>query len=460
MINISILHIFEIIVGITSFWIGSYLLSRNPRSLLSWFLFLFMFTTGVIIYTDPLLANSPDFRIYLLAQKITDWPIIFLSTFCLHLSYFSWGIVGKEKASSKHKIVIITAYVIGLMLYLADLHGGLLLKENIYRFEDFRRFDGFAPGILMIPFIIYCTLGIMGSIYYFGKCIKKGYKNFYLTTLGSIILIFTGIFGGFSYYIKIDQAYGIFAFGLSSSVLIYCYTIARFYKFLDSRERDFFGRDFFYKSIAIIVTVFFYLGAFWFTHNSLSFSEMVFLIILVSLIIASHSLYDWLPTFINDLVYNPSSGLSVVNDQEAYEVLKNYNNHQRLEDSSLLRLKAINKREASGLDSLRTLIRESIEYFKPEENPYRRTKKNLKYHLLRMMVCDEAEEGQMLWELGFEEYPVKILSQERRYRPPLFKIEAPSDYTYTSRNAFLALKKEAIHDITWRISYMEKQTKK
>ena len=76
------------------------------------------------------------------------------------------------------------------------------------------------------------------------------------------------------------------------------------------------------------------------------------------------------------------------------------------------------------------------------------------------MLMKEAEEGQILWELGFEEYPVRIMSKERNLRPSMFKIESPSDYYYTSRNAYLALKKEAIHDVTWRISYLEKLSKK
>jgi len=41
----------------------------------------------------------------------------------------------------------------------------------------------------------------------------------------------------------------------------------------------------------------------------------------------------------------------------------------------------------------------------------------------------------------------------------LFKITAASDYSYTSRNAYLALKREAIHDLAWRISYLEKKIK-
>jgi len=129
----------------------------------------------------------------------------------------------------------------------------------------------------------------------------------------------------------------------------------------------------------------------------------------------------------------------------------------------LLNLKIVKARAKSEhttpVDALRSVIKDSVEYFKPEDNPHRRIKKNLKYHLLTMLAFDQAEEGQILWDLGFEEYPVAIMTRESRERKPLFKTESPSDYYYISRNAYLALKKEAIHDVAWRISYLEKLAK-
>ena len=73
-----------------------------------------------------------------------------------------------------------------------------------------------------------------------------------------------------------------------------------------------------------------------------------------------------------------------------------------------------------------------------------------------MLAFDQAEEGQILWELGFGEYPVKIMRRESESRPPFFQAKAISDYPYASRNAFMALRKEALHGVAWRISYLEK----
>ena len=81
---------------------------------------------------------------------------------------------------------------------------------------------------------------------------------------------------------------------------------------------------------------------------------------------------------------------------------------------------------------------------------------NIKYQILKMSAIDEADEGQILWELGFDGYPFKIMQGENNTRKPIFKVESMSDYTATSRNAFIALKKEATHDLAWRLSYLEK----
>ena len=121
----------------------------------------------------------------------------------------------------------------------------------------------------------------------------------------------------------------------------------------------------------------------------------------------------------------------------------------------------LKKGEASTpIDALRLLIKNAIKSLEPDENKQRRLKQNLKHRLLEMIAFNQAEEGQILWELGFDEYPLKILSQEDFGRAPLFKTKAPSDYSYKSRNAYIALKKEAIHDVAWRISYLEKHINK
>lgn len=153
-----------------------------------------------------------------------------------------------------------------------------------------------------------------------------------------------------------------------------------------------------------------------------------------------------------------SKMLLELTSQDIYFGVKNFNKPEILEKSSLLKLSQIRLlvNSKTPVDALKAVVRSSIEYFQPVEDFHRRIKPNLKYHLLKMIAFDECEEGQILWELGFEEYPLNIMSREGRLREPLFKIRSASDYPCISRNAYLTLKKEAINDILWRINYLER----
>jgi len=184
-----------------------------------------------------------------------------------------------------------------------------------------------------------------------------------------------------------------------------------------------------------------------FLKTQFSQPENLFLpYLLFYLVIASHPAYHWLITFSEGLVNRFSGGFSLVNDEEVYQAIRHYHQPEKLENSPLLRLSLVSQKlqehsAKTPVDALRQIIKETIEYFKPESDYQRRTKQNLKYHFLKMIAFDQAEEEQILWELGFEDYPVRIMFKEGRSRPPLFRPSSPSDYSYTFRNAFLALKR-------------------
>ncbi len=457
MTTITPFQIFEIVLGVFTFWVGIHQLSQNVKSSFSWLIFFFFLANGVVIFTDPILTNTPDVRSYIIWQKITDWPLFFMPAFCLNMAVYV------NELSKKLKPHLISAYLFSAFLFIADIQGGLVLKENVLRFEDFRRVDGYAPGILMIPFVLFCEICFISGIYYFNKARKAKNNNKYLSpVIGLLVLALGAIFTGIAFYIKINSTPMIFNIALVTGISLNAYFILSHYQLVNN-ERNIFDRGFFYRTIVLLSFILFYLSAFLLGKTNISYVDIVFIILLTLLIITSHSLYDWIITFTNDLLYNPSSGFSIANDMETGEAIKNYNSPSRLENCSLLRLTNIKKKKEKGhapIDGLREIIKEAIEYFKPDNDTHRRTKQNLKYHLLKMLAFDEAEEGQILWELGFEDYPVRIMTKESNKRPPMFRDFSPADYTYTSRNAYLALKKEAIHDVTWRISYLEKLSKK
>lgn len=445
----------ELIFGAIIIWIGFYLLSRNVFSTLYWIIFLFFFGFGFLMISDIILRATPDLRAYIEWQKISDWTLFFAPIFYFHTSALATN--DKSKTS---KVLLYAGYAFALLFTIIDIKGGLILKENVIRFEDFRNTSGFAPGILLIPSMtIILSYQIFGMINFFSK-IKESLAKYFLPFLSGLLILISGILIMISFYYPIQMDI-LTVLGPVVGVALFAYSMVRYHLFSPTEKRIF-DLSFYYKTALITLFTAFYLLILPLAGIKLDFSGIILISFLIMMIMFTHSIYDWFGTFINDLQFNISSGFSIVSDQEINHALKNYSNPANLEDSHLLRLKIINKRIRNSelpVDATKQVLKEAIEYFKPTDEPHRRIKSNLKYHLIKM-ITDEAEEGQILWDLGFEEYPTKILANEGNSREPLFKIKSSSDYSSISRNAFIALKKEAIHQIAWRVSYLEKNSKK
>lgn len=458
MITITPFQTIELIVGLFTFWVGTYQLSQNIKSYFSWLIFIFFLAIGYMVFSDPIIANTPDYRSYVHWQKLTDWPIFLLPAIYFHIAAYVNGLTKKLRP------YLVSAYLFVIFLFFADLRGGLILQEGIVRFDDFRRIDSFAAGVLMIPFVIYCVVCFLAAIYYFNIARKAKQNNKYLyPIIGTMILTLAAVITGAAYYTDISATQAVFSISVFIGVLFNVYFILSYYQLVNN-ERNIFDRSFVYRTIILACVILLYLLSFIVGHGRIGFADLVYITSLVTLIIFSHSVYEWTNTFVNDLLFNPSSGLSVVTDEEVYQVVKNFNSSEKLDNNSLQRLKIVSKKIRNGdetpIDALKETVKSSIDYFKPVEEKDRRIKKNLKYQILKMIAFDQSEEGQILWELGFDEYPVAIMTRENKDRKPMFQTKSPSDYFYTSRNAYLALKKEAIHDVTWRISYLEKLAKK
>jgi hypothetical protein len=226
--------------------------------------------------------------------------------------------------------------------------------------------------------------------------------------------------------------------------------------FLDGAKSNI-GREFIYSSITVSLIVFAYLFLLSFFGIEVTPRNLAFLSAFILLTLITHSTYDWVMSFVRNLFYSHEVSLPRANDEEVSVALRNLNRPERLESSSLMRLKlvAVGNPKPS-LDKLRDLLKGSINYFE-QDKPLRRSRSTLKYEILKL-ISEQVEEGQILWDLGFEEYPLGI-AENGDGKKPRFAIASPTDYQAISRNAFIALKKEAIHDLAWRISYLEKHSK-
>lgn len=453
--TLTLFDVFEALIGMFLLWTGIYLVSRNPFNKMYWLVFGFLAGFGIIIGLDPILTHTTNIRDYLIYQKATDLPV-----FLLPVLYYSASTIFREKKTRANSLIAGIGYAGSAIFCLLDIRKHLILNESVINSHNFRLDSIFGAGPLLPLAIVFTCFYLLLGIYNFLATRNKRRSGQIMLAIGGISFIVFGVFLAISYYVYIPLSNLIFVIGSSITSFLVLYPIFR-YQILSSKEAPVFNKTFGLKTLVVALIIAVYLAIFLSLGAELNFKNFSLLMLLIFAILFSHSAYDWFSTFVNDLVYNISSGLSLASDEEVYTALKNYNHPDRLADSSLLRLSLAKKQVGKGqspVDALKTVLRDTIEYFKVDEDPHRRTKGRLKYHLLKMFVFDEAEEGQTLWELGFDEYPVSVMSRESRQ--PLFKTTSPSDYFYSSRNAFLALKKEAVQNVAWRISYLEKLAKK
>ncbi|MDP3992977.1 MAG: hypothetical protein Q8Q05_02065 [bacterium] len=456
--------IIRILVGAILFWIGVYLVSRNIKSQLAWVLFIFLFSLSwYIVFVDvitPLYAN--DLGTSILLYQLTNWTYILPIPIVLHLS----TLTTKRGALAVNKISLRLIYLVAVILLLLATFTNLVTdNSNILSHSSvYGYFMGRGPLFPIIA-VITAWASILAAWNYLSALkanptLINKYK-FGLATAGAVAY---AIIGPFLVYIYYSTSLYDFAVSSTAPLLIapvVLWIVSIFFFRLVSDIEDLFNlKEFVYLSLAILLIC--SLNAFVYSQFAylLGKLSLVYTAIFLYVTIFTHNFYDWLTTFIRDLLYNAGKGFSLITDADVNDLVRNFHTPEKIEASSIVRFKSVKHRAKNGqlVDAAQQLVRDSIEYFKQSDFP-RRNKQNLKYQILKMTTVDGSEEGQILWELGFDGYPMKIMTGEDSTRKPLFKIESMSDYTATSRNAFIALKKEAIHDLAWRLSYLERNSK-
>ncbi len=470
MITFSPAIIIEIFIGFLLWWVAIYLITQNPFSRSVQLSFGIIAAIGLYFTSDILFVTSTmhDYSAIGWIMKSMMWTIYLPYVLLYHISYL---FTEPKLRKLWQKYFLFVAYLMFLLITYLEIFTNYTRN---YKYIFSPQFNGdiasatgkyfWLIGVMLISITIATAFNFYQILIRQPKFSHQWYK-FFWPFLGLVLINIIGPIILLSYYRIIPHSNFFAIIGFSVAAIPLIYSIIK-YDLLIEESKIVFGKNFLYSTLGILLIIAIYIGIL-FTANIkfTTIQSVIFPYIFIHLIITTHPAYNWLNTFYQDLIYNFSSGLSVVTDQEVYMALRNYNHPENLENNSLLRLHIIEKyvrsqKASTPVDALRHLLKECVDYFHSSQEGARRTKQNLKYHLLKMVAFDEAEEGQILWELGYEEYPMKIITQESTSRPPLFKPTSPSDYSYISRNAYMALKKEAIHAVAWRISYLEKMSLK
>lgn len=367
----------------------------------------------------------------------------------------------KKNDQKKWKLLVLLGYLLALFFSFLELKTDLVLNYDkvIYPVSRFKYI--YAKGPLFFPaigFVLSYFFLTSRNLFELYKKARSGDEGklkylFPLVTslvfsLGVILIVSTFVVGP----IKLIKEAGEVIISLAIVSLAASVFFNRL--FLDGAKTSL-GKEFLYSTFTVAIIVLVYLGSLLSFQVNFGVKNLILLSVFIILVLLTHTTYDWIMSFVRN-IFQGEISFPRVTDEEVNIALRNLQRPERLETSTLMRLKSVTiSNPKPSLDKLRDLIKDSIEYFKPDENI--RTKATLKYNILKM-IANQTEEGQILWDLGFEEYPLGI-AENGDGQKPRFAIQFPTDYQATSRSAFISLKKEAIHDLAWRISYLEKHYK-
>ncbi len=456
----NILSIPTAIVMATFWWVAIYLFSRNPysekiRALSLAFFFIASYDLLGVLQTNL----KADDLAYVNVQKILIWAIAFPIPAWF---YFSTTIFSKEKRR-KLKPWVVIGFVSGVIIALLGAFTHLLYDYSEISLTKSPSIYLVSHGELFWLLTAQVITFAFAAVYNFYSVARtktgEARKAFNHLTIGAAIFAVSGTF------LTLNVLFGNLypetpgELLLLVGLIFIAYSVIRYSSQFETGVL-LFGKEFVLSTLVLLGLYALFGGLIFLLQFGYSFKLLLLIVAGVLLIPITHTGYDWFMSFARNIFYQKSLAIPKVTDGEVALSLRSYNKPTVLEESGLLRLRILDKFiERESLDrlaALKKLLREAIEYLRADD-PTRRTRANLKYQMLRL-IADQVEEGQILWCLGFEEYPLEI-AEKGEGKKPRFAITSPTDYQATSRNAFINLKKEAIHDLAWRISYLEKHQK-
>lgn len=445
----------EYVIFFLLVWLGVYGYSRNKHSKVAQLFMWLMILIAIFFVGDFITRETTDYGF-----KRTIWDVI-TGTYVISTAILFHLSVVLSKDNRRYNTVLLwLVYGLALFIYAIALFTNLYIRNDIVLgySENFgwiypRGQLFFLQGVLIAISVGGGLLNIINS-----KIIPEMAKKMLALSYGLYLVIGISLVVLYYFHELYDFLFVITPY-LFSIPLIPALIAVFIYRYPEDLGQIINKTELVYNTILLAVIVLIFLGLAELSTFDGNPEEKIIKFSLITLVILSHSFYDTFLTYIRDLTYNRDKGFSIITDTDTQFIVNNFHNPHRLSESPILKFSCVKSSKMPSLDASQQLVREAIEYFKQPDYP-RRTKQNLKYHILKMSALDEGDEGQLLWELGFEGYPMRILNNQDSTRSPLFKIESMSDYTAVSRNAFFALKKEAIHDLTWRLSYLEKNSNK
>ena len=288
----ALTSIFNFICLVVSLWLGFYIVTRSPRSRVSWLASATLWSlsgtflnTLINIHTPQGMSSLPWWR---------GWTVSIAVPFWFHLSVSLLpDTVAKKRYPLVMLVYLLTLNFIAMEIFTPWVFAEMDIKPSIY-------YSAQRPGLLYPLFGLYLIIIPSMSLHNLWLGWKQAnrtpiQRQFAILLQATSLAIFSGIYATLSTWLGLEAPTLISTLSLGAGVALLGYGVARWNALVEGRV---IVLDFFYTSLVIGLLTGVYLLAAWISNLIFNVPLIAFVFILI-LAIASHSLYDWVRTYLD-----------------------------------------------------------------------------------------------------------------------------------------------------------------
>ena len=289
-------------VGLTlSLWLGFYIISRSPRSRVSWLAGATLWSLCVYFLSSLAYLHNPSEASSL--PWWLGWSVILAVPFWFHLSLS----IRPGRQTTTLRLLVILVYLLALsvaavMTYTPWVFAGATPKSPLY-------YSAQRPGPLFA--LLGLFLIIVPALSLYNLCVSWSQastpavrRQFAVLLWATALALFSGAYTSLSICLGLDAPVFISNLSLGAAVLLLGYGVARYSALIEGRT---IRRDFVYTALATALVISLYLLAA-FVSDLVFDVPFIAFVLIIMLAIVSHSLYDWARTHLDRLFYHRQYG--------------------------------------------------------------------------------------------------------------------------------------------------------
>ena len=290
--SIAVINFASLII---SLWLGFYIVTRSPRSRVSWLAGATLWSLCAYFLSSlTYVQSSPQETL----PWWLGWSVVIAVPFWFHLSVSFLP----SQAARKQRLLVIFVYlltlnIVAMMTYTPWVFAGATLKSPFY-------YSAQRPGALFPLLGIFLIIAPALSLHNFYRSWRQAQspavrQRFATLLWATSLAVFSGVYASLSIWLGLDAPVFINNLSLGAALVLLGYGVARCNALVEGRT---IRRDFTYTALAIGLIVAAYVAAAFISDLVFDVPFITFVLIIV-LAIVSHSLYDWGRTTLDRFFY-------------------------------------------------------------------------------------------------------------------------------------------------------------